>query len=95
MTGVQTCALPICHVRQSNAHKFIIGTETGLIYKLKQQNPGKEFIPALSSAVCSNMKKHTIDKVIAELREKKNIVTVDPKLAEKARKSLERMLELS
>ncbi|GBE17617.1 quinolinate synthase A [archaeon BMS3Abin16] len=83
------------HVRQSNAHKFIIGTETGLIYKLKQQNPGKEFIPALSSAVCSNMKKHTIDKVIAELREKKNIVTVDPKLAEKARKSLERMLELS
>ncbi|MFV2040795.1 MAG: quinolinate synthase NadA [Candidatus Hydrothermarchaeales archaeon] len=83
------------HVRQSKARKFIIGTETGLIYKLKQQNPGKEFIPALSSAVCVNMKKHTIDKVLTELREKKNVVKVDPALARRARKSLERMLELS
>lgn len=83
------------HVRQSNAHKFIIGTETGLIYKLKQQNPDKEFIPALSAAVCANMKKHTMDKVLAELREKKNIVKVDPVLAKRARKSLEKMLELS
>lgn len=83
------------HVSQSNARKFIIGTETGLIYKLQKQNPEKEFIPALSTAVCSNMKKHTMDKVLAELREKKNVVKVDPALAKRARKSLERMLELS
>jgi quinolinate synthase len=83
------------HVKQSNAHKFIIGTETGLIHKLEQQNPGKEFIPALSAAVCANMKKHTMEKVLNELREKKNIVRVDPVLAKRARKSLEKMLELS
>ena len=83
------------HVSQSNARKFIIGTETGLIHKLKQQNPDKTFIPALENAECENMKKHTMDKVLTELREKKNIVKVDPELAERARKSLERMLELS
>ncbi len=83
------------HARETTAKKMIIGTETGLIYKLKQQNPDKEFIPALSKAVCVNMKKHTMDKVLTELREKKNVVKVDPALAERARKSLERMLELS
>jgi quinolinate synthase len=83
------------HAKDSSSNKFIIGTETGLIYKLKKQNPEKEFIPALPSAVCVNMKMHTMDKVLTELKEKKNVVTVDPKLANRARKSLERMLELS
>ncbi len=83
------------HVKESHAKKFIIGTETGLIYRLQKQNPDKTFIPALKSAVCVNMKMHTMDKVLAELREKKNIVKVDPVLAKRARKSLERMLELS
>ena len=83
------------HAAASTAKKFIIGTETGLIYKLQKQNPDKTFIPALTTAVCVNMKKHTMEKVLAELREKKNVVKVDPLLAKKARKSLERMLELS
>ncbi|MFQ5800137.1 MAG: quinolinate synthase NadA [Candidatus Hydrothermarchaeales archaeon] len=83
------------HAKASKSKKFIIGTETGLIYKLKKQNPEKTFIPALKSAVCSNMKKHTMDKVLRELRERKNVVKVDEKLAQRARESLERMLELS
>jgi quinolinate synthase len=83
------------HVKDSGSKKFIIGTETGLIYKLKKQNPDKEFIPALPTAVCVNMKMHTMDKVLAELMEKKNVVRVDKKLAARARRSLERMLELS
>ncbi len=41
------------------------------------------------------MKMHTMDKVLKELREKKNVVKVDPALSKRARKSLERMLELS
>jgi quinolinate synthase len=83
------------HARASRAKKFIIGTETGLIYKLQKQNPGKTFVPALPSAICVNMKMHTMDKVLSELREKKNVVEVDRKLASRARASLERMLELS
>jgi quinolinate synthase len=83
------------HAKVSGAKKFIIGTETGLIYKLKKQNPEKDFIPALPSAICVNMKMHTMDKVLSELRVKKNVVKVDEKLAVRARKSLERMLELS
>ncbi len=83
------------HAKESRAKKFIIGTETGLIYKLQKQNPDKTFIPALQSAVCVNMKMHTMEKVLRELREKKNVVKVDPALTKRARKSLERMLELS
>jgi len=83
------------HVRASRAGKFIIATETGLIYKLQRQNPGKIFIPALRTAVCSNMKLHTLDKVVAELKARRNVVRVDARLAERARRSLERMLELS
>lgn len=83
------------HAKESHSKKFIIGTETGLIYRLQKQNPDKIFVPALESAVCVNMKMHTMDKVLQELRDKKNVVKVDPDLAKKARKSLERMLELS
>ncbi len=83
------------HARSSRAGEFIIGTETGLIYKLQKQNPDKVFIPALKTAVCVNMKMHTMDKVLAELKEKKNVVRVDPVLTRKARTSLERMLKLS
>jgi quinolinate synthase len=83
------------HAKKSRAKEFVIGTETGLIYKLEKANPDKTFIPGLSTAVCANMKMHTLDKVIRELREKKDVVTVDPDLAERAGKSLEHMLELS
>jgi quinolinate synthase len=83
------------HAKSSSAKKFIIGTETGLIYKLERENADKEFIPALPTAVCVNMKMHTMDKVLAELREKKNVVRIDEKLSQRARESLERMLEIS
>lgn len=81
--------------KESPAKEFIIGTETGLCYKLKKGNPEKEFIPLCDYAVCKTMKKHTWEKFMTELRERKNVMKIDPKTAELARKSLERMLELS
>lgn len=81
--------------KESNAKEFIIATETGLLYKLGKENPDKRFYPALEKAVCRNMKMITPETFLEELKERKNVVRVDEKVAEKARASLKRMLELS
>jgi len=81
--------------RASPAREFIIGTETGLCYKLKKEMPEKEFYPLLERAVCRTMKKNTWERFLEELRERKNVIRVEPDVAERARQALERMLELS
>ncbi|MFQ5975827.1 MAG: quinolinate synthase NadA [Candidatus Hydrothermarchaeales archaeon] len=85
----------IRRIKESNSGEFIIGTETGIIHRMKKEAPGKVFIPALETAFCENMKKHTMEKVLKELKERKNVVTIDQRLAERAKRSLERMLEMS
>ncbi len=85
----------IRRARESGSREFIVGTETGLLHRLRKENPTKTFIPALDRAVCKTMKMNTFEKFLEELRERKNIVRVDPDIAEMARKSLDRMLALS
>lgn len=80
--------------RKSKKREFIIATEVGLIYRLRREMPNKEFIPALSSAICEPMKMNTLEKAERALKNKDNIVKVEKKIAEKARKAIERMLEL-
>lgn len=81
--------------RDSSADEFIIGTEVGMLYRLEREFPDKKFYPLNEKAVCRTMKMNTWEKFITQLREKKNVVRIDERIAEKARKSLERMLELS
>jgi len=83
------------YVPTSAAKEFIIGTETGILYKLAKENPGKKFYPVNDLAVCPNMKKITLDKVLDALANDKNIVTVPEDTAEKARLPIERMLKIS
>jgi quinolinate synthase len=97
---VQLLADKICSTEQmirwakeSNSREFIIATEIGLLHRLKKENPGKTFIPAYKRAVCISMKKNTWEKFMEELRGRKNVVKIDPVIAEKARKSLDRMLK--
>lgn len=78
--------------RESQGREFIIGTETGLLYRLKKENPDKIFIPALKKMICPTMKMNTWEKFLKELRERKNVVRVAPEIAEKARRATERML---
>jgi quinolinate synthase len=79
---------------QSTAKRFIIATENGIIHTLKKQNPDAEFIPASQRAICPNMKKITIDKVIGSLEEMKYKISVPEAIRIKAEKSLERMVEI-
>ncbi len=71
---------------------FIVGTETGILHRLQHENSDKQFFPLLDSAVCPNMKKTTIEKVLWSLRENATIVRVEEPIASRARKSIEAML---
>ena len=63
-------------VRESKAAGFIIGTETGIMHRLKKENPAKYFIPANDKAVCPNMKRITLEKVLWSLQDMTHKVTV-------------------
>ena len=81
-------------VKTSDAKRFIIATEIGIIHSLRKQNPQAEFIPASDRAVCPNMKKITLDKVIGSLEDMQYKVTVPEEIRIRAKKSLDRMVEI-
>jgi len=80
------------HAKASDAREFIIGTEVGMIYRLTKENPSKEFYPLRENAVCQNMKKTTLEKVLGALQTLEPRVTVPEEVAAKARRAIERML---
>jgi quinolinate synthase len=84
----------IRHVAQSPSQTFIIGTEIDLVTRLRRENPDKTIIPLLSEAICENMKLHTLEKVKKSLIEEEYQVTVDEEIQKKARRAIERMLEV-
>jgi quinolinate synthase len=83
------------HVKNSKSNEFVIATETGILYKMKQQNPTKKFIPASEKAECEYMKMITLDKVYDSLLNETNVVTVPKETADKARIAIERMLSIN
>lgn len=80
------------HARTAFAKEFIIGTEVGMIYRLKKDNPDKEFYPLSEKAVCQNMKKTNLEKVLRALQTLEPRVTVPEEIAARAKRSIERML---
>jgi quinolinate synthase len=83
------------HIKSSQKQKFIVATETGIIHRLKKENLGKEIKPLREDMVCEYMKMITIDKLIRSLEEEIYEVNVPPEIAEKARKAVERMLQIT
>lgn len=83
------------HATSSKSKKFIIATEVGLLHRLRKEVKGKEFIPALPTADCITQKRNTWDKFLLALNEKRNVVQLDRRIAEKALVPLQRMLDLS
>jgi quinolinate synthase len=79
---------------KSSAKKFIVATEVGIIHALKKQNPQAEFIAASDRAVCPNMKKITLAKIIGSMEDMQYRVTVSEEIAKRAKKSLDRMVEI-
>ncbi len=83
------------YARGSNAKDFLIGTEEGMLYPLRKQNPDKEFHLISDSLVCPDMKMTTLETVIETMRARKNIVTVPEEIRVRAKKAIDKMLAIS
>jgi quinolinate synthase len=79
---------------QSPATEFIIATEVGILHRLRRENPSKTFYPANERAVCAYMKVTTLPKVHDALRFMQHRITVDPEIAQRARRAIERMVAI-
>ena len=82
------------YAKGSNAKIFLIGTEEGMLYPLRKQNPDKEFHLISNSLVCPDMKKTTLETVIETMKARKNIVTVPEEIRVRAKKAIGRMLAI-
>jgi quinolinate synthase len=80
--------------KNSNKNKFLIATEEGLIQRLRREAKGKEFYSAGSPKICYNMKKIRLEDVYNSLLYEKEEIFIDEKIIERAKKPLEKMLEV-
>jgi quinolinate synthase len=83
------------YVKESSAEEFIIGTEIGLLYRLQKENPNKRFFPASQLADCPNMKLTNLEKILWSLEDMVYRITVPSELAQRAKKCIDRMLEIT
>lgn len=81
------------HAKKSQKKEFIIGTEKGLCYRLEKENPGKKFYP-IPSAICSNMKKTTLEKVLKSLETLEPKIHLSEEIMKRAYQPLQRMMEI-
>lgn len=80
--------------KTSDVNEFIIATEKGIIHSLKKQNPNKHFYPVTERAICPNMKKISLEKVLWALEDMQYQITVPEPTRSQAKRSLDRMLEV-
>jgi len=80
--------------RKTDAKEIIVGTEIGIIHRLKKENPGKKFIPASEHAICPNMKLITLEKVLWSLQDMAPEVKVPEEVRLKAKTAVDRMLQI-
>jgi quinolinate synthase len=78
--------------RELGAREYVVATEVGLLYRLSKL--GVEARPASPYAVCPDMKKITLESVARAVLEGREVVRVDPRVAERARRAVERTFEL-
>src|SRR4030042_586538 len=77
---------------REDVQEMIVGTEMGIIYRLRKENPGKKFIPVSEQAICPNMKLITLEKILWSLEEMATEVKVPEKIRLKAKAAVDRML---
>lgn len=80
--------------QQTEAKEIIVGTEIGLLHRLRKENPGKKFILASEKAICPNMKLITLEKVLWSLQDMTHEVKVPEEIRLKAKMAVDKMLEV-
>ena len=84
----------IQYATNSDHKEFLIGTELGVLFELKQKNPDKEFYPVAEDQICENMKKVTLEKVYETLKNESNEVIMPEAKAKRALHALDQMMEM-
>jgi len=79
----------------SPQHEFVVGTEIGLMHRLRKENPHKTFYPLRKDMVCPNMKKTTLQSILRAFEENTFVVQVPEPIRIPAKRSLDRMLEVA
>lgn len=98
---VGSTAVLLKHACEDECNEFIVATESGILHEMQRQCPDKTFIaapPADSTCACnecSYMKLNTLEKLYNSLLYELPVIEIDPELAERARRPIERMLKLS
>ncbi len=82
------------HAKRSNAKEIIVGTEIGLLYRLSKENPEKNFYPASEMAICPSMKLNSIEKILWSLEDMKYEVKVPEEIRIRAKRAVDKMLEI-
>ncbi len=85
----------ISYSEKSSASEFIVVTEMGVMHELQKRNPGKKFYTAGNMQICPNMKKITLDKIIAALENNAPRVELNASFMKQALAPMERMLKLA
>lgn len=91
-THILSTAGMVAAAVDSDATEFLVATETGIIHQMQKLQPDKTFLPIKADAECEFMKMITLDKLLHTMREGVHEVTVDPDIALRARRSIERMV---
>jgi len=82
------------YAKASSEKEFIVGTEIGLMYRLRKENPEKVFYPLRKDMICPNMKKTTLKSILRALKENNYIIKVPEHIRIPAKRALDRMLEI-
>ena len=77
---------------ETAAKTVLVGTEIGLLHRLQKENPDKQFVSVLEQADCPNMKQNNLENILASLETLTPRITVSAEIAEKAKRSITRML---
>ena len=85
----------IRYARREDVNEMIVGTEIGIIHRLKKEHPDKKFIPVSEQAICPNMKLITLEKVLWSLEEMSPEVRVPETIRIKAKAAVDKMLAIA
>ncbi|NIM90804.1 MAG: quinolinate synthase NadA [Candidatus Aminicenantes bacterium] len=84
----------ILEARKTEKKEIIVATEAGIIYRMKKENPDKNFYPAKDIALCANMRKIDLRKVLKSLEEMIYKIEVPRIISQRARGAIQRMIEI-
>jgi quinolinate synthase len=83
------------YAKESPARSFLVGTEIGMLHRLRKESPERDFHPLSMGLVCPDMKKTRLEDVVQVMEERRNVVKVPEEIRVKAKQALDRMLAVA